>query len=188
MRRNNSIPMSFYALDNHRALTCDARSLLLYFGTNAHSNLLGCYRLPISYIADDLQWHKENVKYFLDELIEHEFIDYDEEYQWIWVKPFLSWNPLYNLSQGQGIAKLFNQITPELSFHEELVKHLQDYAEYLPTTFTQRLEAINRYYERFTVKAVDASKFITLQASEVMLASKADQSLKKTYPPLKAAQ
>lgn len=44
----------------------DVRTLVLYVACGPHSNGVGCYRLPVAYIAEDLKWTIERAQAALD--------------------------------------------------------------------------------------------------------------------------
>lgn len=55
------IEQKFWTDAKIRAYPEDARHLALYLITSPHRNLLGCYRLPLAYICDDMQWTPDRV-------------------------------------------------------------------------------------------------------------------------------
>lgn len=63
MRDYGRVPCSIW-LDEYPSE--DVRTLVLYVACGPHSNGIGCYRLPLAYIATDLGWTMERVEAALD--------------------------------------------------------------------------------------------------------------------------
>src|SRR3990167_1063720 len=94
-------------------LDIDSQILFLYLLTSPHSNAIGFYSLPIGYIHADLYWSINKVKKKLTQLIQKNFILYDEKNSIIlikilnslpknslisYIKPFIE--PLFNKYQS----------------------------------------------------------------------------------------
>ena len=96
MRTYNNLPMNILANPGFRGLSEDARNTLIYLGINAHTTMLGCYYMPLSYLAADIQWEITRLKQSMAELEAKGLAYYDDVHQWVWVKPFLEWNHIMN--------------------------------------------------------------------------------------------
>ena len=95
---------------NGRSLASEARDLALYLLTSPHGNSLGCFRLPMAYLCDDLDANAKAVSKSLDELRAIGFLERDEEDGWTWICDFLEHNPVPNSNVGKAIGKLVEQI------------------------------------------------------------------------------
>ncbi|MFC7399568.1 hypothetical protein ACFQU1_20355 [Chelatococcus sp. GCM10030263] len=93
-----------------RAMSEDARNLLAYLKTSAHTTMIGCFRLPDGYVCEDLQWSVERVSKGFDELSRNGFVTRDDTSKWIVVHRFLDENPLPNPNTAKAAFKLFCQI------------------------------------------------------------------------------
>ena len=51
-----------------QCLSNEAKLLALYLLTGPHTNMLGCFRLPASYVAEDLGWDLKTVSKRFNEL------------------------------------------------------------------------------------------------------------------------
>ncbi len=68
-REYGVVHTSFWTSADIRGLSCKAKLLFLYLLTGPHSNGLGCFRLPIPYMAADFRSHDFMVEEWLEELI-----------------------------------------------------------------------------------------------------------------------
>ena len=62
MRDYGKVQSSFWTSADTCKLSDDGKLLSLYLLTGPHSNILGCFRLPIGYVSDDLGWGFERVR------------------------------------------------------------------------------------------------------------------------------
>lgn len=91
-------------------LSDSAKLLGLYMLTCPHCNLLGCFRLPIGYVASDLNWDEQQVAKALSELEQDQFLIRCEESGWTLIRSFLKHNPIENPNQGKaafGCLKMY---------------------------------------------------------------------------------
>ena len=72
--------------------------------------MIGCFRLPIGYICEDLQWDRETALQTLAELVRLGFATVDYEAQWVLIHDFLELNPIGNPNQAKAAAKLVDQV------------------------------------------------------------------------------
>lgn len=79
----------------------------LYLLTCPHCNLLGCFRLPIGYVASDLNWDEQQVAKALNELEQDQFLIRCEESGWTLIRSFLKHNPIENPNQGKAAFRMY---------------------------------------------------------------------------------
>lgn len=91
-------------------MTEDGRTLAAYLLTSPHSNMLGCFRVPMAYVADDLKWGMERVKEGFREVFDKGFATFSEESNWVVIHKFLKWNQPENPNVVKAAEKLFAQI------------------------------------------------------------------------------
>lgn len=109
MRDYGKVHSSFWTSEDTRRLTDDGRSLALYLLTSPHSNMLGCFRLPDAYVAEDTQWSTARIgKAFAD--LEAAGFAIRDSAKWVTLRKFLRWNPIENPNQGKAAMKLFAQV------------------------------------------------------------------------------
>jgi hypothetical protein len=54
MRDYGVVRVRFWEWAKSRQLSAEERELALYLLTSPHGNALGCFRLPIAYLCDDI--------------------------------------------------------------------------------------------------------------------------------------
>jgi hypothetical protein len=124
MRDYGVVRVRFWAWAKRKKLSLEARDLALYLLTSPHGNSLGCFRLPMAYLCDDLDANAKAVIKSLDELKAVGFLERDEEDGWTWICDFLEHNPVPNSNVGKAIGKLVEQIPQSVAFYGELLKVL----------------------------------------------------------------
>ena len=91
-------------------LDIDSQILFLYLLTSPHSNAIGFYSLPIGYIHADLYWSINKVKKKLTQLIQKNFILYDEKNSIILIKNYFKFNPIDNQNLFICAIKILNSL------------------------------------------------------------------------------
>lgn len=142
MRKYGSIHTKFWTHPEIQQTSDQTKLLAAYLLSSSHTNMLGCFRVPIGYIAEDLRWSVDLVKKALHELSAINFLTYDETYSWVSIHTFLKYNPIENPNQGKSLAKLFNDIPNKASFIPQVIDQLLVYSEYLQKTFLNSLETL----------------------------------------------
>lgn len=109
-REYGKIHSSFWTSNDIRSMTEDGRTLAAYLLTGPHSNMLGCFRIPVAYVADDLNWASERVKEGFAELYRKGWATLSEGSNWVVIHKFLKWNQPENPNVVKAAEKLFDQI------------------------------------------------------------------------------
>jgi len=143
MRDYGSIRTQFWIADDISHLSDQAKLLALYLLSGPHTNMLGCFRLPPGYIAEDLRWSIEVVNKALNELYDAAFINYDKKSHWLVVQQFLKWNPVENPNQAKKIVKLFSKIPMKTTIFQTIVDALLNHTKYLENEFIQYLQSLS---------------------------------------------
>ncbi len=139
MRIFGSVQRSFWENSEIHELSDQSKLLAIYLLTGPHSNMLGCFRLPDGYIAEDLKWEFNHTKNAFDQLTEINFLTRDSQSSWVVIHQFLKWNPIQNPRQGIGVQKLFDIVPIQSAAFKPLVKSLLTYGKYLEKGFADRL-------------------------------------------------
>jgi hypothetical protein len=146
MREYGSVKTQFWSDLAHQNLSTHAKLLTVYLLTGSRTNMLGCFRLPISYVAEDLRWEREIVCKAFTELTQIGFLIRDTESSWVLIPNFLVWNPIENPNQGKSLSKLFSRIPQQVRVLKPLLNTLLAQTKYLEEGFQNRL---NRLYQLF---------------------------------------
>lgn len=124
MRDYGVVRVRFWDWAKRKKLSPEAREMALYLLTCPHANSLGCFRLPVAYICDDLGIKPTAAMTALGELAGAEFIDRDLDSGWTWIVDYLEHNPIPNGKVGKAIVKLVDQVPTALPFHSALIADL----------------------------------------------------------------
>lgn len=145
MRIYGTIQTRFWTHPDIQDLSDQAKLLAAYLLSSPHTNMLGCFRIPIGYIAEDLKWSYEKVKQAFDELISIQFINRDDTSAWIIIHNFLKYHPIENPNQAKSAESLFDEIPDDLIFISELFKKILDHGggKHLKEGFRNRFERVS---------------------------------------------
>lgn len=113
-----------------------------YLLSSTHSNMLGCFRLPIAYVVDDLRMGSETVSKGFRNLSGKGFLTHDPELSWVFIRNFLKWNPIENPNQGKAAAKLVGEVPTRSSVYAPLVQILKANPANFPEGFINSLETL----------------------------------------------
>jgi uncharacterized phage protein (TIGR02220 family) len=144
MRIYGSIPTSFWMDLKIQSLCDQSKLLMVYLLTSAHTNMLGCYRLPSGYIAEDLKWGSETVSKGFQQLSNRGLITHDKPTEWVLIHDFLKSNPIANPNQGKSIQKLFQQVPATVVFYAAIIEVLQQHDQHFTLDFRNRLETLSK--------------------------------------------
>lgn len=133
----------FWQDEKMRAVSGDARQLMLYLLTSPHRNMIGFYFLPPPYACFDLGWDEKKFNKHMLELIKIDRISYDDLAHVVLIYNFLKFNPLENPNQVKGAVARFEEL-PETSlkveffniianFDQELLEQLKPFINSLET-------------------------------------------------------
>lgn len=140
MRDYGKVYTAFWISEDARDFSEDGRMLSLYLMTCPHGNMVGCFRLPNAYAADDLKWGNERVSKGFAELYQKGFAYRCERSSWVVIHRHLKWNKLENPNVGKAAGKLFDSISPPHDVRAMLVKALREFGQFFPS---DRLEAFD---------------------------------------------
>lgn len=143
MREYGRVFSTFWSSQEIRDLSEDGRTLALYLLTCSHANLIGCFRLPTAYAADDLQWSSERVSEGLLELSSNGFVSVDSGSKWVVIHKFIKWNPFENGNVAKAAAKAFDQV-PIGTLKCVLINALLEFGNHLEEPFRNRLETLSK--------------------------------------------
>jgi hypothetical protein len=150
MRDYGVVRVRFWEWAKRKHLNAEERELALYLLTSPHGNSLGCFRLPMAYLCDDLGKDIETVTQTVSRLSEIGFLERDEASGWTWIIGFLEHNPIPNRNVGKAVEKQIDAVPLEVPFYGRMVAALQAGAtaddKGISTTFLDRVS--ERYRNR----------------------------------------
>ena len=133
--------------DSFRGQDSDVMLLGAYLLTCHHRNMIGCYRLPITYAADDLEWEPTRVSNALGQLAAMGFATYCFRSRFVWVHKFLEFNPLENPNQRTGAWCKAEEIPQNCEFRPqflELLSTITGMGETLSEPFPNPFETLSK--------------------------------------------
>lgn len=142
MRDYGRVYSSFWQSPEMRALPEDARTLALYLLTTPHGNLIGCFRMPDAYAAEDLQWPIERVSEGFRKLVEVAFVTRDEASKWLVIAKYVKWNRFENPNVATAARKAFDQV-PALPLKCLLSKALLEFGVHMNADFRNACETLS---------------------------------------------
>lgn len=141
MREYGRVYSSFWQSQDIRELSEDGRTMAIYLMTCPHANLIGCFRLPDAYAADDLQWSSERVREGFVELEDKGFATRDEGSKWLVIHKYLKWNAFENGNVAIAASKAFDQV-PSIPLKAKLAAALLEFGCHLKEPFANHLQTL----------------------------------------------
>lgn len=142
MRDYGKVHTAFWRSETASALSDEGKLLALYLLTSDHGNLIGCYRLPTAYVADDLNWSAEKVERVFAETVAKGFANRCETLKWVYLPQYLKFNPLENPNQHKAADKLWAQVPVNVRFADLLPVKLKPFANPSETLSKPVVEAV----------------------------------------------
>lgn len=141
MREYAKVYTAFWSDPSTRSMSEDARMLALYLLTCPHGNLIGLFRLPDAYAADDLKWPIERVSKGFRELFEKGFCARDQDSDWLVILKYLRWNQFENPNVAKNAAKVFD-LAPHGKSKYLCARAILKFGQYLSEPFRNTLETV----------------------------------------------
>jgi len=104
--------MQFWQSPDICRLSSSGKLIALYLLTCPHSNILGCFYLPMAYASADIGVSSDDILTGLHECCGIGFCVYDEARHIVWLPKFLDWNPLENPNQWIAARKVAISLPP----------------------------------------------------------------------------
>lgn len=86
----------FWESETIKPLSTDAKCVGLYLLTSPHTNAIGCFRLPMAYVADDTGMSQKSLENGFAALRAAGFMEWCERHPWVWIPNYLKHNPPEN--------------------------------------------------------------------------------------------
>jgi len=120
MREYGVVFHSFWTKPELRDLNDFEKLLALYLLTGPHTTAIGVFRIPKSYIVEDLRGSLQTVTKGLKNLSETLFLGYCSHSSMVFLPSFLKYNPPQNPNQRKNLLKLYEAIPKNFSYFKEL--------------------------------------------------------------------
>lgn len=147
MRDYGKVYTAFWTSEDIRSMSEDGRMLALYLMTCPHGNMLGCFRLPNAYAAEDMKWDSERVSKGFHELFEKGFAYRCEKTSWMVIRRYLKWNQFENPNVGKAAAKLFDSLSAPGIVKSLLARALREFCGFFPSGKLDEFESLTEPFE-----------------------------------------
>jgi hypothetical protein len=105
MRDHGRVACAIWASEDFAALSDLGKLFMLYLLTNAHSNMVGVFRLTNGTASDDLGWGTDRVLDGFGELHRMDIATRCERTKLVVIHKYLKWNPVKGPQQRIGLVK-----------------------------------------------------------------------------------
>jgi hypothetical protein len=144
-------------------LSLGATCLGAYLLSCPHRTILGCYRLPLAYVAEDLGNRSETVSQWFADLSRAGFVHVCENTSFVLLPKYLRWNPPQNPNQRKAIARAALDLPEKFSLYALLLDALTTHCHPLDNGFetvvqTLRERSLNQYQYQYQ-KEEEASPY-----------------------------
>jgi hypothetical protein len=119
MREFGKVHTSFWSSPTVQGMSDDGKLLALYLMTSPHNAVIGAFRLPDAYAAEDLGWSAERVKLAFKNLADAGFASRCERTKWVWIHKHLAWNEPESPNHRKAAARMAAAIPAEVAWRNE---------------------------------------------------------------------
>ena len=125
----NRIPANFWInTENIPNWSNNTRLLAIYLLTCSHRTTEGLFRLPKQYICADLNWSLKELDKPFNELLQDEFIKYDERVNIIFITNAIKYQTPDNPNQEKAAVRLLKEL-PVTNLLDEFILKVKQYDE-----------------------------------------------------------
>lgn len=126
MARWGIVERGFWRNSYVRALSDDAKLLLLYLFTGPHGNAAGCFVLASAYVAADLKWSVEKVEERFAELLLKPFLERDADTDLVLLLGWWGHNPISNPNTAKNIVETIGAL-PDCEVKRHCINNLKSF-------------------------------------------------------------
>ncbi|MFO0390173.1 MAG: hypothetical protein ACK502_10735 [Alphaproteobacteria bacterium] len=138
MRDYGRVPTNFWLMTFE---TEDVRTLVLYAMCGPHSNGIGCYRLPLSYIAEDLRWDTARASQALRVALTQGLLEYDDKALWIRVVKHFESSPVESPNAAKSFIPLIQAVPKNSHIYLKLIADLEQFKHRFPKGLLEGLRS-----------------------------------------------
>lgn len=142
MRDYGVVRTSFWTSPSIMSLDDNSKVIALYLLTGPHTNLLGCFRIPLSYIAEDIDKTVSEIKKGFNVLKKEGFATYDDKTKWIYLPKYLDYNKPENVNQGKAILKILDSIPSSSVFFNDVLDNVMRAKNRFPAGYESVIDEI----------------------------------------------
>lgn len=144
-----------WSMAKRRGLNTNETLLYIYLFSCPHRTLLGLYKLPLSYIAEDLGFSLPVTKKLMAGLQNKNLIEYDKTNSLVLIKKFLECNEIPNRNVEKKAVRMAESGLPDTTLWASLLEETAPYKEKLPALFDTVLKRYCQQYGKAYVEEYD---------------------------------
>jgi len=122
----NKIQQNFWIDEKVRSWDFKTRMIALYLLSNQHRYSEGFYRLPLSYIAEDMELEQKEILRSIAVLTQNNFIRYDRKNSMILIINALKYQPLQNINHCKAALNKLDEL-PASPLLEDFISQAEKY-------------------------------------------------------------
>lgn len=138
MRDYGKIRTTFWTDGRTAGLSDKAKLLACYLLSGPHSNSIGCFRLPLGYVAEDLKWPLETVTETVTETVSKGFIERCEKTSLVRICNWWKHNTIENSNVGKNAAVLIEALPQDSDVFTNFISSLEPLRERFAEGFLER--------------------------------------------------
>lgn len=128
MREFGIINVRFWEWIRENKISDTSKIIAAFLLSCNHGNSLGCFKCPIAYISEDLEYSIDRVSKAYNELIDKGFLIYCKTSKFVFLPKYLKWNPIQNRNHGKGTLKIALSLPSCFKYYDKLIKSLDKYS------------------------------------------------------------
>ncbi len=117
---------AFWESDTVRGLATEHKFLGLYIIASPHTNAIGCFKIPVAYVAHDTEMTPAALEAAFAALRERGFMHWCERMPWVWIPKYLTHNPPENPNVWRKCVKELYDLPIEISARATIAAELYD--------------------------------------------------------------
>lgn len=129
-----------------KGLSSNETLLYIYLFSCPHRTIVGLFKLPFSYIAEDLGFSLPMTKKLMLSLQNKDLIEYDKANSLVFIKKFLECNEIPNQNVEKKAVKIVEGGLPDTPLFEPLLSETAPYQGKTPTLFETVLKRYCKQY------------------------------------------
>jgi hypothetical protein len=127
-REYGAVKSNFWDWARRNNLSPEAKTIALYLLTCSHSTSIGCFRIPLIYIAYDTGYPMELVNIEIQNLTQSGFIKYSRQFEYVLITNYIQEHPPQNNNQIVGRCKKLAEVPVETGFVHEIAQEMSKHS------------------------------------------------------------
>lgn len=166
MRDYGKVYTAFWTSNDVQGMSEDARTIAIYLLTCPHGNMLGCFRLPMAYVAEDLNWDAERANDAFNELSSSGYIMRCPKTQWTLITQYLKWNLFENPNVAKAAVKAYDALNAPEVMKMTMTKTFVEHGKHVLESEMARIRKVMEGYEKGLNNPLELSSYTRTYLTE----------------------